>query len=888
MRLAPLTLALLIAAHAAAQTLPLDRDWHLQSGAAVESGGEVLSTPDFTPADWHPTVVPRTVLAALVDNGVYPDPYHGLNLKQIPGYRDGLWLAMPEDSPFRRPWWYQTRFTVPADWAGRHITLHLDGVNYEANVWLNGKRIADRGTVRGMFRRFEFVVTDGIQPGRANALAIEVISPGQIPDKDYGTKQVEATTGWDDHNPQPPDLNMGLWERVYLKAQGPVSLRHAYAESEIHWDAADHATRADITLSAHLQNLTDAPVSGVLRGAINGVTVETPVALAAGEQREVFLRPAELSALRMEAPRLWWPHPVGEPALHDAALAFLVDGIESDSDAWRFGIREITTHINEEDWRGYRVNRKDILIRGGAWMTADMLLRLTPERYEALIRYAREANLNMLRSEGFSIRESETFYRLCDEMGVMVTQQIFGRSIPDEDLAIACIDDMLLRIRRHPSLAHLLGHDETFPTERLDAAYREMIGRHRVARTYQPHSGTFTVPTRAATGGTRTGTRELWTYSSPAHYYHRKFDGAWGFAQSGGIGGIVAAPDSIRQMLPEDQRWPALDTEAWSFHTVTQGGDYFDAVRVAMNEGFGPAHDLDDFLRKAYAMNYASAQGMFEAYARNKYDALGITTWKYNAAWPAAMTWQYIDWYLRPTAAYYGAKTACQALHVLYAYDDECVHLVNSRYEGAGDLTVSATFHDVVGTVLAQAEAPAAVGPDGVAKIFAAPWPAPRPALSFLTLQARDASGAVVARNRYWLSATPDIPGNSGQHRDGVFRTRPKSRGDFRALEALPPVELAVEAAHARDAGPDRRVRVRLHNPGGAAAFMAYLALRSAGGEPEIAPVYWEDNYVTLLPGESREIIATVPAGIELAVSPVVGVSGWNVAPRAIEVGPAP
>src|SRR5690606_12706682 len=156
-----------------------------------------------------------------------------------------------------------------------------------------------------------------------------------------------------------------------------------------------------------------------------------------------------------------------------------------------------------------------------------------------------------------------------------------------------------------------------------------------------------------------------------------KFDGAWGFAQSGGIGGIVAAPDSIRQMLPEDQRWPALDTEAWSFHTVTQGGDYFDAVRVAMNEGFGPARDLDDFLRKAYAMNYASAQGMFEAYARNKYDALGITTWKYNAAWPAAMTWQYIDWYLRPTAAYYGAKTACQALHVLYAYDDEHVHLVN-------------------------------------------------------------------------------------------------------------------------------------------------------------------------------------------------------------------
>ena len=184
-------------------------------------------------------------------------------------------------------------------------------------------------------------------------------------------------------------------------------------------------------------------------------------------------------------------------------------------------------------------------------MTSDMMLNLTDRRYTALVRYAREANLNMLRSEGFSIRETENFYDRCDELGVMVTQQIFGRNIPDEALAVSCIEDMMLRIRNHPSLAHFLGHDETFPTPTLNKAYLEMIDRLRLHRTYQPHSGAFSVSERKQTGGTRTGTLELWTYAVPSHYYLRKNDGAWGFAQSGGIGGITVVRDSLRQMMPD-------------------------------------------------------------------------------------------------------------------------------------------------------------------------------------------------------------------------------------------------------------------------------------------------------------------------------------------------
>lgn len=864
------------AGFAGESVLPLESGWALQSSAQAKEPGETISSAAYQPEGWYPVAVPKTVLAALVDNGVYPDPYYGLNLKSIPGYKDDLWLVMPEDSPFRDPWWYRTVFTCPADYKGKVISLHLDGINYEAEIWLNGVRIAGSDTVRGMFRRFEFPVTDHLRPGESNVLAVRIIPPGLIPDKNYKTKQVEATTGWDDHNPQPPDLNMGVWQPVYLRAQGPVSLRHPYVETALELPSL---ASAELTVSVYARNNTNAPVSGTLEGRIGELRFQQEVSLEANETREIFFRPESTPALIIDQPRVWWPYPLGPQELYDLELTFSVGGAPSDHAASTFGIRDITTFVNDEDWRVYQVNGQNILIRGGAWMTSDMLLNLTHRRYEALVRYAREAGLNMLRSEGFSIRETKEFYDLCDRYGVMVTQQIFGRSIPDEDLAIACIDDMFLRIRNHPSLAHFLGHDETFPTETLDAAYQDLIARYRVNRTYQPHSGTFNVMTRKSTGGTRTGIRELWTYAGPEHYYQgdRKFDVAWGFAQSGGIGGILAVPDSLRQMMPGEQLWPALETEAWSFHTVTQGAEYFDAVRVAMNEGYGTPKDLEDFCRKGYAMNYNSARGMYEAYGRNKYDASGITTWKYNAAWPAAMTWQYVDWYLRPTAAYHGAKKACQPLHVQYAYDDAAVYVANSYRKPFENLEVKAEVYDFDLQRRYEKEATVNVGPDGIAKAFVVERPEGLSAIHFLKLELRD-GGELISDNFYWLSTTPDIPGTNNHDLRGRFFVKPKSRADFTLLNELPPVRL--DTSHTVEAAEDEvRVIVEIGNPTDHLAFQVHLALITESGGTEIGPVYWEENFFSLLPGERRSVRAVVPAAEIGDEKLAVRAGGWNIVP---------
>lgn len=853
--------------------IPMKDGWALQSSAKIAAPGETLSSAGFETDGWFPVQVPRTVLAALVDNGVYPDPYYGVNLKSIPGYQDGPWLVMKPDSPFGVPWWYRTEFTIPADLKGRFITLHLDGVNYEANVWLNGVKIADRKTVRGMFRRFEFPITEYLCFGAKNALAIEIIPPGLLPDKDYDTKQLEATTGWDDHNPQPPDMNMGLWQDVYLRSQGPIALRHAYVETDLAVPALDIAR---LTVSAYLKNLSGVETKTTMTGNIGDVTFSQDVTLAPGETREVFFRPEDFTQLIFRSPRVWWPHPVGPQELYELDLGCTVNGQVSDQTQVQFGIRKINSYLNDEDWRQYTVNGRKILIRGGAWMTSDMLLRFTDRRYEALVRYAREANLNMLRSEGFSIRETEAFYNACDRLGVMVTQQIFGRSIPDEDLAVACIDDMMLRIRNHPSLAHFLGHDETFPTGTLDQAYRDLIARYRVNRTYQPHSGAFHNRERAETGGTRTGTRELWTYAGPSHYYLRKEDGAWGFAQSGGIGGIVAAPDSLRQMMSADQLWPALETEAWSFHTVIQGGEYFDAFGKSMEAGYGAPRDLGDFCKKAYAMNYNSARGMFEAYGRNKYAATGITTWKYDAAWPAAMTWHYIDWYLRPTGAYYGAKKACEPLHAQYAYDDESVYIVNSFYESFDGLDVAATIYNFDMSAPYTNQATVNVGPDGKTKAFTIAWPEGLSATHFLKLDLTDRDGALRSTNFYWRSTTPDIPGTTGHTPQRVFYTKPVSRADFTLLNTLPPVKLEVESS-VTVTDDETVVTATLKNSTPYLAFLVQLDITAGDNPQSVAPVYWEDNYFSLIPDETRMVKGVVP-DVELGGQPPrLRVAGWNV-----------
>ncbi len=416
--------------------LLLNGGWSIQSSAHVEAACELLSMPGFTARGWYPAKVPSTVLAALVAAKVYPDPYFGMNLRRIPGAsypigRNFAKLPMPPESPFRSAWWFRTEFELPAGDAEQSIALHFDGINFRANIWLNGRRLADTEAVAGAYRRYEFDVTPeggkrnitpeggkqnivpeggkpnivgAVRPGQRNALAVEVFPP-------YAD---DLALTWVDWNPMAPDKGMGLWREVYLTTSGPVALRHAHVISELDQPSL---TSARLHVSIDARNTTDRPVEGILHGRVAGVQVAKRVELAAGETRTVVLAPEEFPQLVLSRPALWWPIGMGAQNLHDLELTFEQGGTISDRAALRFGIREVTSELTDEGHRLFRVNGRRVLIRGGGW-TPDMMLRFSAERMAAELAYVRDMGLNAIRLEGKM--EPEPFFELADRYGILI------------------------------------------------------------------------------------------------------------------------------------------------------------------------------------------------------------------------------------------------------------------------------------------------------------------------------------------------------------------------------------------------------------------------------------------------------------------------------------
>ena len=373
-RLAPLFLALLAlpAALTAGTITPLHEGWRMQSACKLQTAGESISVEGFAAKDWLQTTVPSTVLAAQVAAGVLPDPYFGLNLRQIPGtdYPIGRIFAnlpMAQESPYRCGWWYRTEFKAPAaSQKDARSWLHFAGINYRAEIWMNGHKIADSTQIAGAYRTYDLDVTGVLKPGKTNVLAVETFAPTE---KDLGIN-------WVDWNPAPPDKDMGLTGEVDLLSTGPVTLRSPLAVTHFLNQTLD---AADLTIYAELHNSTDHAVKGLVSGAAAGVRFEQPVELSPHEDREIVFTPEQFPQLQIHNPKPWWPRQMGEPHLERLILSFSVKGQTTDEQSVDFGFREITSELTATGRRLFRVNGKSILIRGAGW-SQDMLLRSDDKR----------------------------------------------------------------------------------------------------------------------------------------------------------------------------------------------------------------------------------------------------------------------------------------------------------------------------------------------------------------------------------------------------------------------------------------------------------------------------------------------------------------------------
>jgi exo-1,4-beta-D-glucosaminidase len=862
-------------------TLLLRQNWFIQSSDNLQSDGAAISTTGFSSTDWYPATLPSTVLNALVEDKVYPDPYVGMNLRSIPGttypiFEDFSNLMMPPASPFRNSWWYRTEFNIPSEYKGKTLSLEFDGINYKANVWMNGVRIASSDQLAGTWRVFQFDVTAADKPGEMNSLAVEVFPPQP---RDLAITLV-------DWAPMPPDKEMGIWRDVRITATGPVTLRYPAVLTKLNLPSADEA---QLSIRAELSNATNRPVEGVLTGHIENIAFHQPVRLGPRQTQVIRFTPDKFSQLKLANPRLWWPVQVGKQELYPLDLSLEVGGQVSDSAHINFGIREVTSKLDQKNHRLFQINGKNILIRGAGY-SFDLMLRSSPERQQAELNYVRDLNLNAVRLEGKI--ENDHFFDLADQMGILVLpgwcccdqwENWPAWDKENERIAGDSLRDQLRRLERHPSVIAWLYGSDFAPPPRIESLYLQIMKEVDWPNPSISSAGARNT-TVGPSGVKMTGPYE---YVAPVFWYiDTRHGGAFGFNTETSPGPAIPPIESLRRMLPADHLWP-IDS-VWEYHA---GGmsHTLDVFTHALEKRYGESKSVEEFSAKSQVQAYEAHRAMMEAYGRNKYTSTGIIQWMLNNAWPS-MIWHMYDWYLRPGGSYFGVKLACEPLHVQYSYDDRSVVVVNSYYRAFQNLKLTAKVYNLDMMEKFSKDVDVNVDADSSTRVFTLPQLSGLSTTYFVNLTL-ESSGQLLSRNFYWLSTRPETldwgreeEDTSGQYDISTW-TPTKDFADYTALNTLPQITLEATAQSIKE-GNQGSTTVTIHNPSSTLAFAVCLKVDRPGNnrvsrevkeDTEILPVLWEDNYFALLPGESRQVKATYAADSKSNANPVVEIEGWNV-----------
>jgi exo-1,4-beta-D-glucosaminidase len=842
---------------------PLSNGWKLQSSCVTHATGDVISSAAFVPEGWIDTTVPHTVLGAQVDAGIFPDPYFGKNIRDIPGtdYPVGkifAYLPMSDSSPYHCSWWYRKEFTSSAR-PERSVRLHFDGINYRANLWLNGKQFATSEQVAGAFRAYDFEISDQIARGANNVLAVEVFA------------QTENDLGIDflDWNPAPADKDMGLWRDVSLVESGRASLEQPFVSTRFGDDAL---STADLTVAVDVVNRNDSAFTGTVSGSIGDILFTQTVELKAGEQKEVRFDVEHFPQLRVSKPRVWWPYQYGEPNLENLRLTLTADGVTSDEKSLRFGIREAHRTLDANGHTLFQINRRNILIRGGGW-TPDLFYRESYARNLQELQYVKAMNLNTIRLEGKL--GSEDLFDLADKLGILVMagwqccdewQKWEQWTAADRAIAHQSMYSQISRLRSHPSLLVWLNGSDEVPSPEVEKDFLNVLAEREwpaaVLSTAADRKSTLTGPSGVKMSGP-------YDYVPPEYWYldKKKAGGAFGFNTETSPGAAIPLPSSIRRTLPKASWWPIDDQ--WKFHAGSGRFAQYDRFNQAMESTYGKVQDAEPYNLRAQWMAYDGERAMFEAYGANKYSATGVIQWMLNNAWPSFI-WHLYDYYLVPGGGFFGTKKANEPLHVQYRYDDAKIAVVNSTLDSYKGLEVSAEAVALDGKSLFKKTVGVDVGADGVVSAQLIP---PQVGTTFLRLELSNREGKVLSKNFYVVPAK--VADLDWEKSDG-FYTPAKSYADMRDLNQLGGAQVVASAERGSQPG---HFRIRLRNTSRVVAFCLQVRATEKGVDKDVAPAFWSDNYLSLLPNETA--ILELDSAADARSGLTFTVQGWNVTSRS-------
>jgi exo-1,4-beta-D-glucosaminidase len=840
--------------------LDLANGWKIQS-ADQSCDGAAISLDDFSMRNWHPATVPSTVLAALVADGVYRDIFFGTNLAKIPR------------APFTVPWWFRNEFTVSKKQAAENADLIFEGINYRANVWLNGKQIASTNDAFGAFRIFKFDVSGLLKDGR-NVVAVEIFPP----------QPGDFTMGFVDWNPQPPDKEMGLWRPVKLHFYQSIALDDIFVESKI-----DHANWQDAALTIHadLKNRSGHDVQTQVAGQIGDVSFVENFKLRAGEERAIELTPERSPQLNFKHAQLWWPWELGQPYLYPLKLAVSLDGKVCDSTQTRFGIREVRDYISPDGYRGYTVNGKKILLRGGGWAD-ELLLRESETNLEAQLQYTKAMNLNTIRMEGIW-GSSQKIYDLADEYGLLIMDGFscqwewkdytaqdcdkFGCIMSESDMTLATnyLHDQVLWLRNHPSILMWVVGSDKLPRPELETKYDMLLAQIDPTRPVLKTCGDDTSTVSGPSGVKMNGPYD---YVTPDYWYlDTKNGGAFGFNTETGPGPQPPPLESLQRMIPAADLWP-IDA-AWNFHCGRNEFAQMKRYLNAFRNRYGGVDGVDEFAFKSQAANYEGIRVMYEAFAVHLPHTTGIIQWMLNPSWPK-LYWQLYDYYLVPGGAYFGAKKGAAPFAVIYNYGDHGVYLVNQTDKTVEHSATAITVYDVNSKkILDQTVNSDDVG-YGSRKIFDLSKLSPGTPVYFLDLHTRsDSNPAASADNFYWLSTQPDVLDEA--HTEW-YVTPNLSFANFKPLNQMPEANVNTKVSYGADKD-GRTAEATLTNTNDSLAFFIEMRIVGKKSQHSLTPVFWDDNYVSLPPHATKTFHAHFPSGER----PELKLQGWNVAAQVLK-----
>ena len=823
----------------------LNSDWSLQDAGRIPQSGAALSEANFKTVGWYKATVPGTVLTSLVKNHVYPEPLYGENNRPD---------KIPE-SLARTSYWYRTIVFVPRAYSGRQVWLNFDGINYSADVWVNGRQA---GSMRGAFSRGVFDITSMVKPGTMAVLAV-LVTPQPHPGnphehtirdgvgKNGGITSIDgptflSTIGWD-WVPAIRDRDTGIWQKVFLSASGAVRVKNPLVTTELPLPRLDSS---DVTIATTVENSTDQPQKGLLKGSFGDVSFQRQIEIPAHSIQLVSFDPTNTPALHVNDPKLWWPNGYGPQNLYKLHLSFEIGGITSDAQDVSFGIRKIAYSVPDSDNLTISVNGVRIFIRGGNWGLDEAMKRIPRERLEAQIRMHQIANLNLIRN-WVGQSTSEGFYELCDKYGLLLWDEFFqpnpsdGPDPTDLDTYLANVRDKILHFRNHPSIAIWCARNEGYPPKAIDDALRSMMAELEPTRLYQPSS----------TDGKGVVSHGPYHWRTPREFYVYKNEP---FKTE--IGSIsVPTLESIQGMMPQKD-WEVINDD-WAEHDFAKGASGGDTYPTMLADRYGKIANLADFVRKSQLANYEAYRAMYEGRNAKLFNpSTAVITWMSNPAQPS-FVWQLYHHDLEPNSSLFAVKSADEPIHIQLNELNGDVEVINNLPEPLTNASAHVKVFDLDGSMRYQRDFPVTSLASTATRLGTIDWPTGLSAVHFVKLQLHDASGKLLSDNFYW-QAGPEHP------------------DDLRALDTIAPVTLDAKTVR-QDLGGKTLVSVTLHNPTQQIALMVHLQLRRKQSGTRILPVYYTDNYLSLVPGETRTIAIESATSDLRGEIPLVALDGWNV-----------